>query len=288
MILSKEKHLGFVRNQCAFHRYSLKQGIHLKCDFLVYLGTTRSSVIQFFRHIRQTLLAENKFSKYLLYAVGEIVLVVIGILIALQINNWNEGRKSDGLRKTYEKSLIEELRADLGQLASLNSMFLAREKTIQDYFDHFNTVTPDLDTLKMKIDQLNTSKNTFNSTAYTIEDLITTGNLALFEKEKKEAILKLRNTHEKNTYYERITINTLMNKEELFIANTDLAFDLGRSLSEHAEVRNWKDDLASGQYRLLHNYLSSTINLYKAQEIFNERVRKDTETLLALLEQPIN
>lgn len=245
-------------------------------------------MIQFFRHIRQTLLAENKFSKYLLYAVGEIVLVVIGILIALQINNWNESRKSDGLRKTYEKSLIEELRADLGQLASLNSMFSAREKTIQDYFDHFNTVTPDLDTLKMKIDQLNTSKNTFNSTAYTIEDLITTGNLALFEKEKKEAILKLRNTHEKNTYYERITINTLMNKEELFIANTDLAFDLGRSLSEHPEVRNWKDDLASGQYRLLHNYLSSTVNLYKAQEIFNERVRKDTETLLALLEQPTN
>ncbi|UOY08550.1 DUF6090 family protein [Muricauda sp. SCSIO 64092] len=241
-------------------------------------------MIQFFRHIRQTLLAENKFSKYLLYAVGEIVLVVIGILIALQINNWNESRKSDVLRKTYEKSLSEELKADLRQLASLDSMFSAREKTIQDYFDHFNTVTSNLDTLKMKMDQLRTSKNTFNSTAYTIEDLITTGNLALFEKEKKEAILTLRNTHEKNTYYEQITINTLMNKEELFIANTDLAFDLERSLSEHAEVRNWKDDLASRQYRLLHNYLSSTVNLYKAQEIFNERVRKDTEILLALLE----
>lgn len=49
-------------------------------------------MIKFFRKIRQKLLAEDKFSKYLIYAIGEIVLVVIGILIALQINNWNEER----------------------------------------------------------------------------------------------------------------------------------------------------------------------------------------------------
>jgi hypothetical protein len=47
-------------------------------------------MIKFFRHIRQQILSENKFSKYLLYAVGEIVLVVIGILIAVSINNWKQ------------------------------------------------------------------------------------------------------------------------------------------------------------------------------------------------------
>ncbi|MEM8507323.1 MAG: DUF6090 family protein, partial [Bacteroidota bacterium] len=46
-------------------------------------------MIQFFRRIRQKLLTERQFKKYLFYAAGEIVLVVIGILIALQINNWN-------------------------------------------------------------------------------------------------------------------------------------------------------------------------------------------------------
>ena len=50
-------------------------------------------MINFFRKIRQKLLSENKFSIYMLYAIGEIVLVVIGILIALQINNWNEFKK---------------------------------------------------------------------------------------------------------------------------------------------------------------------------------------------------
>jgi len=47
-------------------------------------------MIKFFRHIRQKLVKENKFSKYALYAIGEIILVVVGILIALSINNTNE------------------------------------------------------------------------------------------------------------------------------------------------------------------------------------------------------
>ena len=53
-------------------------------------------MIKFFRRIRQNLLMENKTGKYFRYAFGEITLVVIGILIALQINNWNENRKVDG------------------------------------------------------------------------------------------------------------------------------------------------------------------------------------------------
>ena len=50
-------------------------------------------MIKFFRHIRQSMINQNRTKKYLLYAIGEIILVVIGILIALQINNWNEQRK---------------------------------------------------------------------------------------------------------------------------------------------------------------------------------------------------
>ena len=69
-------------------------------------------MIKFFRRIRQQLLTENKFSKYLLYAIGEIVLVVIGILIALQINNWNEIQKSKALELNILKDLHNTLNAD--------------------------------------------------------------------------------------------------------------------------------------------------------------------------------
>ncbi|RDK87026.1 DUF6090 family protein [Marinirhabdus gelatinilytica] len=68
-------------------------------------------MIKFFRHIRQRLIRENRFSKYLLYAIGEIILVVIGILIALQINNWNEGRKERAAEKATLAILLEDLQA---------------------------------------------------------------------------------------------------------------------------------------------------------------------------------
>ncbi|MDM9632664.1 hypothetical protein [Robiginitalea aurantiaca] len=71
-------------------------------------------MLRFFRQIRQRLLTDNKFSKYLLYAVGEILLVVIGILIALQVDNWNENRKA----LAQENELLEEVQE--GLISDLN------------------------------------------------------------------------------------------------------------------------------------------------------------------------
>ncbi|MFL0352223.1 DUF6090 family protein [Xanthomarina sp. GH4-25] len=65
-------------------------------------------MLKFFRRIRQNLLIQNKTSKYFKYAIGEIVLVVIGILIALQINNWNEERK----RANQENVILQSLKSD--------------------------------------------------------------------------------------------------------------------------------------------------------------------------------
>ena len=66
-------------------------------------------MIKFFRHIRKSLLIENKTGKYIKYAIGEIVLVVIGILIALNINNWNEANKL----KTQEIKIYKEILSDM-------------------------------------------------------------------------------------------------------------------------------------------------------------------------------
>ena len=70
-------------------------------------------MITFFRKIRQKLLSENTFSKYLIYAIGEIFLVVIGILIALQINNWNENRIKTNKEIVILKEVQRDLRRDL-------------------------------------------------------------------------------------------------------------------------------------------------------------------------------
>ncbi len=83
-------------------------------------------MIKFFRKIRQNLLNEGKTSKYFKYAIGEIVLVVIGILIALQINNWNEDSKS----KTTEIYVLNEVISNLKEDAIiLNDIIKQREIT---------------------------------------------------------------------------------------------------------------------------------------------------------------
>ncbi|MDU8886796.1 DUF6090 family protein [Yeosuana sp. MJ-SS3] len=70
-------------------------------------------MIKFFRKIRQKLLSENKFSKYLIYAIGEIILVMIGILLALQVNNWNEYRKQGQKEIVNLKAIKNDLQHDL-------------------------------------------------------------------------------------------------------------------------------------------------------------------------------
>lgn len=74
-------------------------------------------MIRFFRKIRQELAAQNKLPKYLRYAIGEILLVVIGILIALQVNNMNENRKKHHERKELIQSLITDFEATRTRIA---------------------------------------------------------------------------------------------------------------------------------------------------------------------------
>ena len=88
-------------------------------------------MIKFFRKIRQKLLSENKFSKYLIYAVGEIVLVVIGILIALQINNWNEIRQI----KKVEKEILYVLLEDLNSAKSYSAQYIENEQSYLDIIE---------------------------------------------------------------------------------------------------------------------------------------------------------
>ena len=82
-------------------------------------------MLKFFGNIRKSLLNEGKTGKYLKYAIGEIVLVVIGILIALQINNWNENRKLENSKETLMFALKKELRADISAALKATGFFSA-------------------------------------------------------------------------------------------------------------------------------------------------------------------
>ncbi|MEM5564048.1 DUF6090 family protein [Psychroserpens sp. AS72] len=79
-------------------------------------------MIKFFRHIRRSVISEGKTKKYLLYAIGEIILVVIGILIALQINNWNEDKKNSKQEKEILSQLLSEYESNFKQIETKISL----------------------------------------------------------------------------------------------------------------------------------------------------------------------
>jgi hypothetical protein len=82
-------------------------------------------MIKFFRKIRQKMLTENKFGKYMTYAVGEVILVVIGILIEVSINNWNQERQLENEEKVILKNIHTEF------LENKNALKLGLEKNNQ-------------------------------------------------------------------------------------------------------------------------------------------------------------
>ncbi|MFC4720859.1 DUF6090 family protein [Geojedonia litorea] len=85
-------------------------------------------MIKFFRTIRQQLVMENKTSKYFKYAIGEIVLVVIGILIALQINNWNQDRIEQKETKVLLNNLKLDIVEDIKRLKDLQNSLNGRKE----------------------------------------------------------------------------------------------------------------------------------------------------------------
>ena len=150
-------------------------------------------MIKFFRKIRQKLVTENKFSKYLIYAVGEIVLVVIGILIALQINNWNENQKKNKLKVLYKISLINDLSLDTLKLNELIIKNYGEMETLNNQKRRFLGEDTPIDTLikiaRTEFDpELNTrfqyNRNTFNT-------LIANGNIDLFDKDLNRMLMTL-------------------------------------------------------------------------------------------------
>jgi hypothetical protein len=120
-------------------------------------------MIKFFRRIRKQLLTENKFSSYLIYAIGEIILVVIGILIALSINNWNDNRKDRLAEKALYKTLIKSLENDLKDVQDkyeiIDSAIIGQKIFITESFEEVASRFTDKEFFNLLYKVGNTSKS---------------------------------------------------------------------------------------------------------------------------------
>ena len=150
-------------------------------------------MLRFFRRIRQQLLTAGSLRKYLLYAVGEVVLVVIGILIALQINTWNEERKRRQLKASYTESLINDLSQDTLMLARLIDENTKELHSLELQQRRFLGPETPIDTLIRIVryefePELNTR---FQYHRNTLNTLVASGNIDLFSKEFNEMLMGL-------------------------------------------------------------------------------------------------
>jgi len=241
-------------------------------------------MIKFFRHIRQRMVLENRITKYLLYAIGEIFLVVIGILIALQVNSWNQGRKDSELVRIRLSELVQDLELDRSHFKYHLDLASEENHRIDSILALLGAETADQDVLMGMIRQgsgftmrkpwvmIATTESpqlhdkTFLSIQYS-------GQLALFDNELQQSIGSFYSYHQKYS---------LMIEEIIKVKNTihsdfvrTIPYNPNPSSSElnpHLMEQLWRNvDQAQAQNRFI--TLLNTFHELNLKSIFFNTIR---------------
>lgn len=175
--------------------------------------------MKFFRKNRQQWLTGNKLSKYLLYAIGEIMLVVIGILIALYLNELKERNNDMLLEKYYSHSIRVDLEQDQVLISKVIGTIQSHLENIDNYTSRIYSQSATIDTIiKIARYEFQTEGAMITYNDNSLKSLISTGNLNLFETNFSELLLDLDKTHKKENdnskvnssmYYERLNVYQL-------------------------------------------------------------------------------
>tara|TARA_R110002167_G_scaffold270508_3_gene477027 strand:- start:120 stop:833 length:714 start_codon:yes stop_codon:yes gene_type:complete len=237
-------------------------------------------VIKFFRKIRQQLLTENKFSKYLLYAIGEIALVVIGILIALSINNWNEGNK----RKSQEKKILLHMKRNLESnlLQDYPNLVLDNSlKSTSIVLDYLENRKPYNDSLDYHFAWIPAyTRHMPNSTAY--ENLKTIGFDIISNDSLRENYQKLYAFHYELARFQR---------NELAYDNSNKFRDFYKKhfrnfiWHENATPINYPSLLENNEF---HEMLISTQNYNLIQLTYRNKTNEEVEKLIKMIDKELN
>ena len=243
-------------------------------------------MLTFFRRIRKGLLEGGRTSKYLLYAIGEIALVVIGILIALQINNWNQERQEKKELHTYLENIRSNLEDDLISLYEIKTfrdssvayswrwLTLAKKESItlkelmnQEYSSfgvfidkYFQSRSSGFETLKTSgfIGKLNGTvlEQKLNNYYYTVDKI-------------REGETSLNNTIEtmKNLAFDKNVRQRLIEIIEAYRTNQKLPPNINAEIKElvnhpnliAANQRNAHDSFLSGYYSQAEELARSSI-----------------------------
>ena len=244
-------------------------------------------MLRFFRKMRNTLLAENRFTRYFFYAIGEILLVVIGILIAFSLDNWNEQNKNRGSELDYYCRLLDDLEIE--------------QQTIEETIERTNvriglakSILIDLHSqAKSKHELLNdfllaNRTPVFVPRSVTFDFLIASGDIKLIEDNAIYSSL--------TSYYdivENIVVQMNQNRDEMiknvfgYDSDTEFGFQefnyvnasLGPEIIELLPNVDWTKDKESKYFKKFQDDVVFIITM-------NERLKQHTEIILEAMELP--
>lgn len=244
-------------------------------------------MLRFFRQIRQKLIQQENIRKYFFYAIGEIFLVVIGILLALQVNNWNEQRKEADLTETYLTALKEDLALDienfeyqiddlsfqLSQIDSLEEMLSSPSFSNSDFND---LIKNNLDIIQT-LENANLNNNTFLT-------LQNTGRVDLLDETVQFRLLDLNSLQK--VYQVMIDDNLQLkyNLSEDFISEVPFYFpEFKIQINPNVENDIWDNVNWENARRKFYTFLSTMKTVNEVGIEITQELKSETEDLLKLL-----
>ena len=251
-------------------------------------------MVKFFTKIRYKLMEKNKTGQYLKYALGEIILVVIGILIALQINNWNEQKKERKIEQAYLLSLKSEFKVNLNKvntsitnaeemLNGINNLLALFDKTI------FRTIPGD--SVDKRLQVLGKSF-VFQPSRGVLSDIISSGNLNTITSQKLrqriasfESLVEDYKRQENAASIKKDKIKTIFFKEGSLrkIANQEYNIPY-ESISENVDNKLIFNSIE------LENHLFEYALFLKSvasNEMFLDAIKKEIETILNEIDEEL-
>ena len=220
---------------------------------------------------------ENEFKKYLLYAIGEIILVVIGILIAVSINNWKQSIDLKEVEQNLYGDLIQELQNDLGEVQgelNYNNKYLLRYSRASEIIVN----DPErrlVDTLAIIATEL-TNFSDFKKEESAYNKLATSGKLELITN--KEILTRLQNLGLLYNY-----VNRLEKNQEQFM------YSVASRTYEYLRIKPFQVMMPEKLYDYkFHNGVEIMIKLGVEKDGLYKEAENDLNALINLLEEELN
>jgi len=239
-------------------------------------------MLRFFSKIRYQLAAENRVAKYLRYAIGEIVLVVIGILIALQVNNWNEDRKERIQEHLLVQSIISDLKMDTLMINQNLRTLQADTSRIFGFIKRMSDSNVTIDTLvqiaRFEFDPRLHVNATFND--YTFKSLLSTGSLNILDKWIQDELLQINEMHDANISRTQLNSGAYVSQVTAFARKYPLS-DYG-NISPDSKLADaiWR----KAEFEELGVYLNALLSIRNVTDLYAidqlNGIQKKTEELL--------